>query len=152
MRKNLIIGGVAILIATSATAAIQPGEWRSTTQMADIQLPAEIPAQIANMVRDQMSKAITTTQCITQEDIDQSPEQMFQQSGGQCRYSTFEMDNGIINSVAVCDVEGNSMTMTMRGTYTDTTFTMSMNMQGDAGMGQTTMTYNTSGERLGNCG
>lgn len=151
MRRTTILATLALAATSVAAAAIEPGEWRSTTQMSDIALPGDLPPQVMDMMRRQMGQAMSNTQCITQQDIDEAPEQMFEQSDGDCSYSDFDMSGGSIAAVAVCNTEGGRMTMTMDGSYTDTTYVMEMRMQGDMGMGPMTMTYSTTGERVGAC-
>lgn len=150
MRRLLFISAIA-LIATSA-AAIEPGEWSSTTRMTDIGLPANVPAQVADMMRRQMNdNAMTSSSCVTQDDIDNAPERMFQESQGQCEYSQFDMSGGALSAVAQCTTDQGTMDMTMSGTYTDTTYAMIMNMQMESPMGSMTFTSEVSGQRVGPC-
>lgn len=150
MRK-LTLGLVALTIAASA-AAIEPGNWEATSQATDVQLPGEMPPQVADMIRDAMSnRSFSSTSCITQDDIDNAPEDMFRESGGDCRYSEFDMDGGTMHGVAQCNTDQGTMTMTMDGTYTDSSYDMTMTMNGDVGMGPMSMTYAVTGRRLGAC-
>jgi hypothetical protein len=48
-------------------------------------------------------------------------------------------------------VEQGRMMMTMSGTYTDSTYEVKMRMEGESPMGPMTMTYHTTGQRLGSC-
>lgn len=150
MRRLLFVSAIA-LAATSA-AAIEPGEWTSTSRMTDIGLPADVPAQVADMIRNQMnSNAMTSSSCITRDDLDNAPERMFRDSQGQCEYSQFEMSGGRLNAVAQCTTDQGVMDMVMSGTYTDSTYAMTMNMDMDSPMGAMTFTSQVSGERTGPC-
>ncbi|MWV28510.1 DUF3617 domain-containing protein [Aurantiacibacter rhizosphaerae] len=151
-RKHVIAGMAAAAIATSAYA-IEPGNWEATSRMTDIQLPASVPPQAADMMRQIMGGEGTTVQnCVTQEDLENSPERVFEETNGECRYTEFQMAGGTIHAVAQCDNDQGTMNMTMDGTYTDTTYSMTTSMQGDMGMGPMTMTFDVTGQRLGPCG
>lgn len=151
MRRPIILAACTSLAIGTSAAAIDPGEWQSTTQMVDMELPSEVPPQVADMIRQQMGEATTSAMCITQEDIDEAPQRMFDQSEGQCSYSKFSMEGGQLNATATCDTGQGTLTMRMSGSYTDTTYEMQMSMNGDAGMGPMAMTYATTGERVGAC-
>lgn len=154
MRKftsRLTLGLVALTVAASA-AAIEPGNWEATTRATDIQLSSEIPPQVADMMRDAMgNRTFSNTSCVTREDLDSAPERMFQETDGECRYTEFDMTGGTLRGVAECNTDQGTMTMTMDGTYTDTSYDMTMTMSGDVGMGPMSMTYEVTGRRLGAC-
>lgn len=150
MRK-ITIGLFALTIAASA-AAIEPGNWEATSQATDIQLSGDFPPEVADMVRNALGdRSFTSTSCVTQEDLDQAPERMFEESGGECRYTEFDMSGGTMRGVAQCDTDEGQMNMTINGTYTDTTYEMTMVMDGDVGMGPMSMTYAVTGRRIGEC-
>lgn len=151
MRRPIILAACASMAIATSAAAIDPGQWQSTTQMTDIQLPGDVPPQVADMVRQQMGEAASSSMCITQDDIDDAPQRLFDQSEGECSYSEFNMEGGQLNATATCDTGQGTLTMTMSGTYTATTYEMQMSMNGDAGMGPMSMTYETTGERAGSC-
>jgi len=151
MRKLAIAGLATIAVATSAWA-IEPGNWEATSRLNDVTLPPDMPPQAADMMRSMLGgEGITSQSCVTQEDLDQSPERMFEESNGECRYTEFEMSGGTVHGVAQCQSDQGTMNMTMDGTYTDTTYEMTMSMQGNMGMGPMTMTFDVTGRRLGAC-
>lgn len=150
MRKTML-GIVALTIAASA-AAIEPGNWEASSQATDIQLSGDLPPQVANMVRDAINdRRMTSTNCITQDQIDNAPENLFQESEGQCRYTEFSMSGGTLHGVAQCTMEQGTMNMTMDGTYTASTYDMDMTMTGDMGMGPMSMSMHVTGRRIGEC-
>ncbi len=152
MRHTIVLAAGALALATSA-AAIEPGNWSSTMRTVDIDLPGEMPAQVSDMIRTQMMQnARSSTSCVTQEDIDNAPEQMFDQTEGQCEYSRFEMADGVLDAEAQCATEQGTMNMTMTGSYTDTTYSMVSNVQMQSPMGAMNMTAEIEGERIGECG
>ncbi|WAT17845.1 DUF3617 domain-containing protein [Aurantiacibacter sp. MUD11] len=150
MRK-IVIGIAALGIAASA-AAIEPGNWEATSRMVDIELPDSIPAETAGMVRQMLGdRTFTSTTCVTADQIQNAPENLFRETNGDCQYSEFDMSGGTLHAVAQCNTEEGTMTMTMDGTYTDTTYDMTMAMRGDMGMGPMTMNYAVTGRRVGTC-
>ena len=100
MRK-LAITTVAV---ASYAWAIEPGNWEATSRMTDIQLPSDLPPQAADMMRNILGgEGITAQNCVTQEDLDNSPERIFEDTNGECRYTEFEMAGGEIHAVAQCN-------------------------------------------------
>ncbi|TIX50548.1 DUF3617 domain-containing protein [Alteraurantiacibacter aquimixticola] len=154
--RRIAICSVIALATASAAAAIEPGEWQSNMRVTDIQLPGNLQPEIADMIRTQMGQNVQrATTCLTQADIDNAPQQMFDQTGGQCEYSQFDMSGGKLDAVAQCDTGQGMMDMAMSGTYTDTTYNMTMNMnmemQMEGPMGSMQMSATISGERTGDC-
>ncbi len=150
--RRLIIGIAAAAIATSA-AAITPGNWETTSRLDDIVLPAGMPAGAEDMMRQMLgSEGITAQSCITQDQIDNAPQQLFDQTDGDCEYTDFAMAGGELHAVAQCRTDEGAMNMVMDGTYTDTTYAIAMRMQGDMGMGEMTMHFDVTGQRIGDCG
>lgn len=151
MRRKTIAATVCMALATSA-AAIEPGQWRSTTQIVEVTMPETMPAQVAQLVRQQLGdRALTSANCITQDEIDNAPERMFAESQGRCEYSRFDMADGTIQAAAQCQTDQGTMDMTMHGTYTASAYAMTMEMQAQTPMGAMTFTSDISGERTGPC-
>ena len=151
MRKYAVAGLATIAVATSAWA-IEPGNWEANSRMTDVQLPGNMPPQAADMMRQMMGgEGMTSQNCVTQDQLDNAPERIFEETNGDCRYTEFEMVGGEIHAVAQCNTDEGTMDMTMDGTYTDTTYDMTMSMVGDMGMGPMTMTFDVTGRRLGPC-
>lgn len=151
LTPKLMIGLGALTIAASA-AAIEPGNWEATSQATDVQLPGDVPPQVANMLRDSLQeRSFTSTNCITQDQIDYTPENMFRETNGECHYTEFSMSGGTLHGIAQCETGDGTMTMTMDGTYTDTTYMMTMVMNGNLGMGPMSMTYEVNARRIGPC-
>ncbi len=146
---------LVILAAHAPVLAIQPGQWQTSGRMTDIDitLPAGMPAGMVDMMKKQMlGKVHSMKQCITQSDIDDAPEKMFQQSDGQCSYEKFDMSGGKLDAVAVCRMEqGMTMRMTMTGTHNATSFQSRMVMTGDGPTGPMRMINEGTGTRIGDC-
>ncbi|MGB7406747.1 MAG: DUF3617 domain-containing protein [Pacificimonas sp.] len=153
--NRILIATIASCALVTPALAIEPGSWKSTGEVVsfDMAMPPGMPASVTDMIKKQMTgKPHSSTQCIKAEDIENAPEKMFKQSNGDCRYTTFDMSGGKLDAVAKCSMEGATMTMTMTGSYTDTTYDSRMEMTGDAGMGKMTIISVGNGTRVGDCG
>lgn len=115
-------------------------------------LPAGTPDGVKDMIRQQMGeRTYTSSQCLTAEDIDQAPEKLFRESKGQCEYSNFDMSDGRLDATAQCDMDGQTMTMTMTGTHGPNSYESEMVMSGRTPAGALRMTMVATGERVGPC-
>lgn len=151
MRK-LAITGLAILAIGTSAWAIEPGNWEATSRLNDLQLPPDLPPQAADMMRTMLGgEGMTTQNCVTQDDLDNAPENIFNETDGECRYTEFEMAGGEIHAIAECQSDEGTMNMQMDGSYTASTYEMTMQMRGDMGMGPMTMIFDVTGKRLGPC-
>lgn len=143
---------LSALALTSSTTTIEPGNWQAVSQLDDIQMGAGAPPGMADIMRSALGNdGITTETCVTQEQIDQGPQTMFDGTGGDCSYSEFSMDDGVLHAVAQCTGPQGDMVMVTDGTYTATTYSTRMVMESDMGMGPMTMVFTVEGRRLGAC-
>lgn len=150
--KKLAVAGLATIAVASSAWAIEPGNWEATSRMTDVQLPGDLPPQAADMMRGMFGgEGMTTQSCVTQDQLDNAPERIFQETNGECRYTEFDMSGGQLHAIAQCNTDQGTMDMSMDGSYTDTTYDMTMSMRGDMGMGPMTMTFDVTGRRLGPC-
>lgn len=134
----------------SASANITPGRWEATVQLTEFDMP-DMPEEMRGMMQEQMGQAQTSTSCITPEEAEAPQAAMFGDND-DCTYSEFDMSGGTILIAGTCQSEGmpGAMTMRMEGSYTPTTYDMTMNMSGDTGMmGPMTMAGQVSGRFLG---
>lgn len=135
------------MLSASAPGDIQAGEWESTSQIMTVEGEG-LPPGMADMMTSQVH---TTSHCITQEEIDDSPQAMFDQSEGQCQYTDFNMGGGKLDATAVCNTPQGSMQMEMTGTYTSTTYESRNKMVMNTPVGAITMNAKASGKRTGAC-
>lgn len=135
------------LLSASAASDVQPGQWESTAQIVAVEGEG-LPPGMADMMTGQVQ---TVSYCMTQEEIDNSPQAMFDQSDGQCQYTDFNMGGGRLDATAVCNTPQGSMQMTMNGTYTPTTFESENRMVMSTPMGNITMRAKSTGKRTGAC-
>ena len=141
------------VVALTSSATIEPGNWESVGQLEDIRTGPGAPPGMGDIMRAALGEdGITSQTCVTQEQIDQGPETMFNQTGGDCSYSEFSMADGVLHAVAACRGPQGDLVMTTNGTYTSTAYSTTMVMESDMGMGPMTMTFAVEGRRLGACG
>lgn len=147
-----ILLGLSALALTSSTTTIQPGNWEAVGQLQDLQMGPGAPPGMADIMRSALGENGTTTQtCVTQEQIDQGPQTMFDQTDGDCSYSEFSMEDGVLHAVAQCTGPQGDMAMVTDGTYTATAYSTTMRMESDMGMGPMTMVFTVEGRRTGPC-
>lgn len=127
----------------------QPGLYKTTIVMTDLQIPGmppEMKGRGAGMTR-------TMEDCLTQEEVDKGYEALVKQGqDGECSYEKFDVAGGKLDAVMVCQSQGRSARMTMTGTTTATSADLdaTMAMKFD-GAGEGTMTFTTKHERIGDC-
>lgn len=141
-------------ITSAAVENVRPqaGQYRSTTQLLEIDLPGA-PREVVDMMRSRMSGR-KTEYCLTQEEVDKGFEEMARQSQqGDCSFNRFEISGGEMEAEMSCSTpEGGVTRMTMAGTGTPTSSDMTMNISGSIpGMGDAKMVMNVKAERIGDC-
>lgn len=141
-------------IAAEARDAVRPdpGQYRSTTQLVDVEMPGA-PPEMVDMMRANMSNR-TSEFCLTEEEVNEGFEAMAKRSqDGDCTFSKFDVDGGDIDAEMSCSMpQGSDMRMTMQGTGTPTSSDMTMTMEGELpGMGNAKMTMKVTNERIGDC-
>jgi hypothetical protein len=133
-------------------AMIQPGLWQSKTVVKEMNIPG-IPAQYAEQMKAKFAQGSneTNSHCVKPEDVKKPKEDFF---GGDksCKYDHFQMGDGKIDVAMVCHREDSTQTMNMSGSYTPTTYSMDMSMNGSGG-GQNgmTMKVHVDSRRVGEC-
>jgi maltoporin len=79
------------------------------------------------------------------------PKEDFFGADKSCRYDHFTMGGGKIDIAMVCKQENMTNTTTMSGTYTPTTYSMDMNMNGSGPQQGMTMKMHVDAQRVGEC-
>jgi len=117
-----------------AAMNITPGQWEATVQLTEFDIP-QMPEEVRGMMQEQMGQAQTNTSCITPEEAANPEANMFGDGNDDCTYSDFNMSGGTILIAGSCQAPGmpGAMTMRMEGSYTSTTYDMTMNMNMDTG-------------------
>jgi hypothetical protein len=133
---------------------VEPGEWKSKTELIAFDLPGVKDQTMANMMREGMKKQQDKerTYCVSAEDAQRFTADML---GGDksdsCRFDTFNVAAGVLNAKMTCkgkDGPG-AMTMTMTGPYTPTAqeLTVDMNMTNPMGGGGMVIKAKTTATR-----
>ena len=140
--------------AAGAPAKLQPGQWETKVEIAEVNMPGAPPA-VSKQIAETMKKtaATTITNCITPEEAAKPQGKVFGGANDQCRYEKFAMGNGRIDGTLVCTdpAQGGSMRMETAGTFTATSFAISNDMTMQGGPQAMTMKSRVTGKRLGEC-
>lgn len=96
---------------------------------------------------------VTTTNCITAEDLDQDPASVFADTAAaeNCELEEFEMADGVMAMRMVCDSDDGGLEMTTDGAYTDSSYSMDSTIVISAGDTRMTTTATVAGTRIGDC-
>lgn len=135
--------------AESAGLKPEPGLYKTTVTMAGLDIPG-LPPEMADH-----GAGMTTTveDCLTAADVDKGFEELIKQGqDGECSYESFNIAGGKFDAVMVCKTPQGSTKMEMAGTATptrtDLEAKMAMNFEG---VGEGTMTFTSTHERIGDC-
>lgn len=96
---------------------------------------------------------VTTTNCITAEDLDQDPASVFADTAAaeNCELEEFEMADGIMSMHMVCNSDEGGLEMTTEGAYTESSYSMNSTIVISAGETRMTTTATVAGTRVGDC-
>ncbi len=130
----------ATILATSAGAdhhRPNPGEYEVTTT--------------SNF--DNTPVTITTSNCITAEDLDQDPAKIFADSAAaeNCNLEAFEMAEGRLLMNMSCNADDGGMEMSTEGAYTDDGYSMNSTITINAGGTTVTTEASIVATRVGDC-
>lgn len=134
----------------------EPGMYRATVEMIDVEVPGA-PQEMQDMMKRMMSSGPQTHEyCLTPEEAAKGFEEMARQAQedeGNCSFEKFEADGGRIDAVMNCAREGQgSARMAMKGTGGPTSSEMTMTMDAETPDGKTMkMTMKSSQQRIGEC-
>jgi len=148
--------------AAARDVKITPGEWENSVTILDVKLdesklPPEARGMVGPMLQSMVGKVNGTKSCITPEEA-AKPDASFM-SGNEdanCSYQRFDMSGGKMDIAMTCEPEkgqrGGAAEITMTGTYSPTSYDMTMDMTADAGeIGPMTIKANSKGKRIGEC-
>jgi hypothetical protein len=131
---------------------VSPGRWETKVTILDISVP-DMPPQIAQQMKAQMSKGQTHASCLTPEEA-KKPRGDFFGAQKDCRYDHFTMAGGSIDARMICARGGQTQTMTMKGTYSADSYRMAMTADGSGTkgpMGAMSMKMTIDAKRTGAC-
>ena len=113
--------------------SITPGQWEMTMQFTEFDMPG-LPEEARGMMEQQMGQQRTITSCVTPEEAANPERGFFENENDDCSYTDFSVGNGRILIAGTCSPgDGMEGTMRMEGTYTPTSYDMTMNMDMQAG-------------------
>lgn len=140
--------------AEAANLRLEPGQWEATVQLTEFEMEG-MPEEMRGAMREQMGQPQTSTTCITPEQAANPQAEMFGDDGNDdCTYSEFNMSGGNMLIAASCQ-SGDMpapMNMRMEGSYTPTSYEMTMNMDMAEGpTGPMRMSGQVTGRRVGEC-
>ena len=143
-RKSLALLVLALTLAALAVLADeqrpQPGLYEIVTRSEFGELP--VPPT-----------TVTTSNCLTQEDLDRDPQKIFADlpAADTCSMENFQMEGGKLTMRLVCDTDEGRMVMETDGDYTPTTYSMQSVINIDAGGSQIRSTASVEAVRKGEC-
>ena len=138
-------------VMTSATM-IEPGLWESKVTVQEMNLPG-IPPQYAAKMKQTMAehRQDSSKHCLTAADV-KKPKEDFFGADRSCRYEHFTMGGGKIDLAMVCHREGTTQNMNVSGSYTPTSYSTDMAMNGAGGYEQgMSMKMHVDAKRIGEC-
>lgn len=130
----------------------QPGQYSTTTQMIEIDMPGA-PEAMKDMMGSAMSR--TSEYCLTSEMAERGFQDAIKQGqSDDCKITTFTMDGGDVDMAMTCAVDGGlgEMNVAMNGEVTPTTSDMTMAMKGRVPeLGEVAMKMAYRQKRIGDC-
>jgi hypothetical protein len=130
---------------------MKPGRWEATMKMDKIEMP-NLPPQAREMMNRQIGVTQTQASCLTPEEAERPAEDFFQSGASDCKYDRFVMAGGRLDAAMVCKERGAEAKIAMAGTYSDTDYALTMNMEGEAQPGMPMSTQMTiAARRVGDC-
>ncbi|WP_448659318.1 DUF3617 domain-containing protein [Sphingomonas sp. CJ99] len=149
--------GAEAAVTTTAPeidASLTPGQWETTVEMTEIEMPG-----IGKMTGGQMggmmqSMKTTVTNCVTEAQARNPGGDLFTGTDGQCTYERFTMKGGKLDGVVNCTTGEGKMRAEMSGSFAADRYTLT-NRAEVTGMtpdGQPAkITSTVSGRRIGEC-
>ena len=131
---------------------IEPGLWQSKVTVLEMNVPG-IPQQYAEKMKQSIAehRNETSRHCVKPEDV-KKPKEDFFGADKSCRYEHFTMGGGKIDIKMTCKEEASTQTSDMSGTYTPTSYSMDMSMNGSGGSESgMTMKMHVDANRVGEC-
>jgi hypothetical protein len=137
----------------TSDSMIEPGLWQSKVTLHEVNIPGmtpEMASRMKTMMAERQQKS--SSHCITAEQVKKPKADFFGGQDKSCHYAQFTMAGGKIDIAMVCNREGMTQTMNMKGTYTPTTYSMDMASEGTGGpQGNMSMKMHVDSQRIGEC-
>jgi hypothetical protein len=128
-----------------------PGRWESKVKFERMDI-AGVPPEAKAAMQKQMGAEHTFSSCLTPEQVNQPNGGFFGGGGKDCTYKHFAMVGGKIDAEMTCGQGMGSQTMTMSGTYSETSYDIKVNSKGEVQPGKSmTMALAVAARRTGEC-
>jgi hypothetical protein len=128
----------------------QPGRWQVQLKTMDFEMPG-VPDDMRKLMRKQMAKGTDTAVCLTQEEADKAERRFFEPHDRECTYENFSMANGQIAGKMTCGEGDAKQAIEVRGSYSATSYDVSLTSQGDMNGQPMNMNMEMTGIRVGEC-
>ncbi|HEV2865397.1 MAG TPA: DUF3617 domain-containing protein [Allosphingosinicella sp.] len=157
--KYVLTAGTALLLVAcgSQSVTMQPGQWNMTMKVTGVEAPGMPEAALAQMRAQMGSQTQTRSECITPQQAANPTGDMVNAGGMNCQLTDNTFAGGNINVRGTCQQAGQSVQMSMQGTYTATTMQarLTTEMRAPPGMpgGAQSIrsTIELTGNRTGDC-
>ena len=147
----------ALLACSGSTVSLQPGQWETTVQFSNIEMPGA-PDQMANMMRGMMSRPQTHANCLTAEQAANPMGRLVNSgNGNNCTFQENTFSGGTIRVRGNCQNPGRgTMQISWTGNYTATTMQAQVSAEihappGTPGPQEVRMSGTMNGHRTGDC-
>lgn len=127
----------------------QPGLYKTTITMTGL----EIPGLPEGMEGHGAGLARTLESCLTPAEVDKGFDALLKKGqDGECAFERFALAGGQLDAVLVCNAQGRTSRMAMKGTLTATSADLEAATRlAFEGMGKGTMNFTARHERIGDC-
>jgi hypothetical protein len=144
----------AVAAAGGSEVLMRPGKWETTMKMDMSGMPgmANLPPEAAKQMQAAMNRTVTTSSCLTPDQVKKPGPEVFAGADKRCTYDHFTMSGGKIDAKMTCKERGTSSTMTMTGTFSADHYTAqnSVEVAGPDGKGMVTKAT-LDARRVGDC-
>lgn len=148
--SNESVSSVAGKIA-DAGMKFNPGRWDTTMKFIKLDMEG-MPPEAKDMMAKVMGKDRTFASCLSKEEAEKPEAKFFGQADERCKYDSFTMGGGKIDSKMSCKSENGTQAITMSGTYTADAYDMTMAINGQGPNGKAmAMTMGLSAKHNGEC-
>lgn len=134
----------------AVSAALQPGQYRTTVTIVSMNMPG-MPAGMAEKMR---AAPNVSEDCVTSEDVAELTRKSLvnEDADQHCTENHITSANGRIEGSATCsNGDGGTYTMQMNGTYGSNHVDMNMTMSGQTPMGPMQQQMHMVTDRIGEC-
>lgn len=144
-----------VAAAADAMPRPEPGQYRSTVELIDFDIPG-----MGDAMKQQMRAAAASGMaegndfCLTEEEAAEGPERMVQNMAeSNCSFQRFNVSGGTMDAVMSCSGDGGiEGQVALTGTMSSTSSSITMEMNQDIpGAGAVQMKMKVDSERIGDC-